>query len=243
MKGLKGKVVIVTGGASGIGYATAERLAAEGSHVAIVDVDGTKAEAAAAAVGGGAIGLRGDASSEQDVQRYFAEVARHFGRIDGLHNNAGIGSLAPLIDQDLESFKSVIAVNYLGVWLNLREILRTARDSSTAVSIVNTASAVAVRPQPMQGAYGSTKAAVVNLTAVAALETAGTGTRVNAVLPGMIDTPFTAGLDDATRDAVRAIIPLGRLGKPEEIAGLVAFLLSDDASYVTGAMYGATGGA
>jgi NAD(P)-dependent dehydrogenase (short-subunit alcohol dehydrogenase family) len=243
MKGLKDKVVIVTGGASGIGRATAERLASEGSKVAIVDVDGQRAAEAAAAIGGATIGVAGDVSSEADVQRYFAEIKRHFGHIDALHNNAGVGgSYSQLVDLDLATIERLIAVNYLGVFLNLREMLRVARAADTPVTIVNTASITGQQPAPMLGAYGSTKAAVISLTRTAAFETARSGTRVNAVMPGPIETPMLERLNPEYYAAMRAAVPAGRLGKPEEVAAMAAFLLSDEAPFATGGVYPVDGG-
>ncbi|OHU21276.1 hypothetical protein BKG76_11430 [Mycobacteroides franklinii] len=242
MKGLDKRVALVTGGAHGIGRATASRLASEGARVAIVDVDGEKAAEAADMIGCGTIGLGGDVSSEADVQRYFGEVVRHFGHVDALYNNAGIGPYSLLVDQDLVAFQRLIAVNYVGVFLNLREMLRISRTAGVPVNIVNTTSLTVERPTPMLGAYGSTKAAVISLTRSAAIETAWTGTRVNAVMPGPIDTPMMQQLDEAGRNAMSSALPIGRLGRPEEVAAMVAFLLSDEVPYATGGVYPVAGG-
>jgi NAD(P)-dependent dehydrogenase (short-subunit alcohol dehydrogenase family) len=244
LKGLQRKVVVVTGGASGIGRATAERLIAEGSRVAIVDIDGDAARAAAQELdAGNVIGLVGDVSSEADVERYFGEVTDHFGRIDSLHNNAGIeGPLAELIDFELPEFQRLVSVNYQGMFLNLREMLRTARRQGTTATIVNTASGTGLHGVPRLGAYGSTKAAIIGLTRSAAVESAALGVRVNAVVPGPVQTALFGRLPDEVRSGAESRLPQGRLGQPEEIAALVAFLISDEAPFITGSIYPIDGG-
>jgi NAD(P)-dependent dehydrogenase (short-subunit alcohol dehydrogenase family) len=244
LKGLQRKVVVVTGGASGIGRATAERLIAEGSRVAIVDIDGDAARTAAQELdAGNVIGLAGDVSSEADVVRYFGEVTDHFGRIDSLHNNAGIeGPLAELIDFELPEFQRLVSVNYQGMFLNLREMLRTARRQRTEATIVNTASGTGLHAVPRLGAYGSTKAAIIGLTRSAAVESAALGVRVNAVVPGPVETALFGRFPDEFRSQAESRLPQGRLGKPEEIAALVAFLISDEAPFITGGIYPIDGG-
>jgi NAD(P)-dependent dehydrogenase (short-subunit alcohol dehydrogenase family) len=241
MKGLRDRVVIVTGGASGIGRATARRLAGEGARVAIVDVDAEAARVAAGELG--AVAVSGDVSDEADVERYFGEVAARFGRIDALHNNAGIeGPLAPLVDFELSEFQRLVRINLQGVFLNLREMLRTARRQSSAAAIVNTASGTGVHGVPQLGAYGSTKAAILGLTRAAAVENAGAGIRVNAIVPGPVETPLFGRFPDEFRSGVQDFIPQGRLGTAEEVAALAAFLLSDEAPFMTGGAYPIDGG-
>ena len=243
LKGLKDRVVIVTGGASGIGRATAGRLIAEGARVALVDIDGAAASAAAAELGSEVLPLAGDVSSEADVQSYFAAAAEHFGRVDSLHNNAGIeGPLAPLADFETAEFERLVRVNYYGIFFNLREMLRTARRAGTPATIVNTSSGTALHGVPQLGAYGSTKAAIIGLTRAAAIENAAGGVRVNAVAPGPVDTPLFDRFDSGFRDQASSILPQGRIGTAEEIAALVAFLLSDEAPFITGAVFAIDGG-
>jgi NAD(P)-dependent dehydrogenase (short-subunit alcohol dehydrogenase family) len=243
LKGLQGRVVLVTGGAAGIGRATAQRLVAEGARVALVDIDGDGARAAAQELGGDAIGVAGDVSSEQDVLRYFDDVRDHFGQIDALHNNAGIeGPLAELVDFELDAFQRLMSVNYQGVFLNLRQMLRTARDQDAPAAIVNTASGTGLHGVPQLGAYGSTKAAIIALTRAAAVENAARGVRVNAVVPGPIETALFKRFPGEFRSGVEGIVPQGRLGTAEEVAAVVAFLLSDEAPFVTGALYPVDGG-
>jgi NAD(P)-dependent dehydrogenase (short-subunit alcohol dehydrogenase family) len=241
MKGLDGKVVLITGAGSGIGLATAQRLATEGSRLALVDIDGDRATAVADELG--ALALTGDVAEEADVERYFAEASQHYGRIDALHNNAGIeGPVRPLIDFELADFQRLSRINHQGIFLNLRAMLRAARSQGGPVAIVNMSSGTAMHGVPGLGAYGATKAAIIGLTRAAAIENAQEQIRVNAVVPGPIDTPLFDRFGPEMRTAVEALIPQGRLGTADEVAGLVAFLLSDEAPYITGAIYAIDGG-
>jgi NAD(P)-dependent dehydrogenase (short-subunit alcohol dehydrogenase family) len=243
LAGLQDRVVIVTGGASGIGRATATRLVREGARVALVDIDGDAATAAAGELGGDVLALTGDASSEADVRRYFGEAREHFGRVDSLHNNAGIeGPVAPLVDFGVEDFERLLRINQLGIFLNLRQMLRTARDDGSRATIVNMTSAAGQHGVPGLGAYGSTKAAIIGLTRAAAVESAGQGVRVNAIAPGPVDTPLFDRFEADFRSAAEGFLPVGRLGRAEEVAALAAFLLSDEAPFITGAVYNIDGG-
>jgi 3-oxoacyl-[acyl-carrier protein] reductase len=239
LQGLTDRVVVVTGGASGIGLATATRLLEEGARVAIVDVD---AEAIDRVLGrldrDRVLGVVADVSAEPEVARAFAEARARFGRVDSLHNNAGIERPpTALVDSELAELERLIAVNLTGAYLVLREMLRTAVDQGSPATIVNTSSGTALHTVPGMGLYAATKAALISLTRTAAVEMAGAGVRVNAIVPGPIDTHLFARIDPETRARAEAGVPAGRIGLPEEVAALAAWLLSDESPFVNGGIY------
>jgi 3-oxoacyl-[acyl-carrier protein] reductase len=243
LRGLDDRVIAVTGGASGVGLATATRLVAEGARVAVLDIDGEAAERVAESLGSArAWPAQLDVSAEDQVTRAFATAREHFGRLDGLHNNAAIliGG-TPLVDFPTDSFDALMRVNLRGAFLCLREMLRIAAAAKASGWIVNTASGTALRGAPGAGAYSAAKAGVIALTRTAAIEAAPL-VRVNAVVPGPLDTPMTAGASAERQTQTIAKVPQGRIGSAEEVAALVAWLFSDEAPYVTGGVYVIDGG-
>jgi 3alpha(or 20beta)-hydroxysteroid dehydrogenase len=243
--GLDEKVVVVTGAGRGIGAASALRAGQEGARVVVVDLTLEAAEATAARIGGDAIAVAADVSTEGGVEHYTATALERFGRIDGVHLNAGItGQPALLTELPLESWDKVIAVNLTGVYLGLRAALRVMRDQGDGGSIVCTASTRGITGGPRLGAYCASKHGVIGLTRTAALEGAQFGIRVNAICPSATDTDMVRVLegmvaDDraGARERVESASPLGRYARPEEVAALAVWLLSDEASYSSGACF------
>jgi len=234
-------VALVTGAASGIGKAAALAFARAGYATVVADVDEAAGRAAASECDREAAGSRFvacDVSDETSVRNLFAEIASAFGRLDAAFNNAGIeGDLAPTPDCSLENFDRVIATNLRGVWLCLREELKQMALQDTGGAIVNCASVAGLVGFPGIPAYVASKHGVVGLTRTAALEYAQRNVRVNAVCPGVIDTPMLGRLMDSLpngRETLVGMEPVGRLGKPEEIAEAVVWLCSPAASFVTG---------
>jgi NAD(P)-dependent dehydrogenase (short-subunit alcohol dehydrogenase family) len=250
----EGKVVVITGGAGGIGRATAARFAAEGAALVLVDVSAKGLEASVAAVketGAPALAVEADVTHAADVRRYVTAALDRFGGIDCFFNNAGIlGAVSPLVDYPEDVFDRVMAVNVKGIWLGMKEIAPALRARGGG-AIVNTASIAGMRSSPNLVAYTASKHAVIGLTRTAAYELVRHGIRVNAVCPAPVETPMARELESgfggknpaAVHDAFTRTIPMRRFGEPSEIAALVAFLCSPDASYINGGIYTVDGGA
>lgn len=249
MRGLAGKVAVVTGASGGIGAATARRLALEGAHVVGVDLDEERLRAVTDALPTKAVPVRADVSSEEGVAAYVAAAVEHFGRIDLHHLNAGIaGSFATLPELTAAEFDRVMAVNVRGVFLGVRAAFRQYAAQDRAGSIVITGSIGSLRGSADLLAYQTSKHAVLGILRGAAMYGGPLGVRVNAVAPGIVPTDLFAatpdvagGRDDMARRA--SSTPLRRAGTGDEIAGVVAFLFSDDASYLTGEVVSVDGGA
>ncbi len=241
MKGLDGKVAMVTGGARGIGKAIAMELAAAGAKVAVVDLDLANAEAAAAEVGGGAKGFQANVAQAADVESVVAAIERDLGPIDVLVNNAGItrdNLLARLTEADWDA---VLSVNLKAAFLTMKTVTRGMMKRRSG-RVVNIASVVGVVGNKGQANYSASKAGLIGLTKTVAKELASRNVLVNAVAPGVIEPDMTAALPPQARQALSARIALGRLGTPADIASVVAFLASEGASYITGQVIVVDGG-
>ena len=249
MRRFEGKTALVTGGGHGIGRATTLRLAEEGAAVAVVDLLGEAAEETAElvrAAGGEAGGWQADVADPAGVERVVAEVLERFGRIDVVHSNAGVLLPGSVLEQELDDWDRTFDVNVRAVYLLARAVLPAMRRQGGG-AIVNTASTAGIVGEASLAAYCASKAAVVNLTRQLAVDYSRDGIRVNCVCPGWIDTGFNAPvLEGVSEDELERLIdtsvPLGRQGRPEEIASVVAFLASEDASLVTGHALVADGG-
>ncbi|MDF1480007.1 SDR family NAD(P)-dependent oxidoreductase [Leifsonia sp. H3M29-4] len=245
----EGKVALVTGAASGLGRASAQRLSSEGASVVLIDLDGDKARDAAAELAGETLVVQADVSDESAIDAAVASAVERFGRVDHHHLNAGIfGSFVPLPDLSVQEFERVMAVNVRGAFLGTRAAFRQFSAQGTPGSIVVTASIASLTGAADLLAYHTSKHAVVGLVHAAAVYGGPLGIRVNAVAPGIVPTELFAaaatasgGKNDMEHRA--STTPMRRAGTTEEIAGVAAFLLSDDAGYVTGQIVSADGGA
>jgi 3-oxoacyl-[acyl-carrier protein] reductase len=244
VSGLVGSVVIVTGGARGIGRAVAQSFAEEGASVVVADRDGDGASRVAselAGAGASAVALCVDVSVEADARRLAEDTLAALGRIDVLVNNAGVAAAAPLVDTSLAAWDRVLAVDLTGVFLCSRAVVPTMITQQSGV-IVNVGSQLGLRGAPNLAAYCAAKSGVHGLTKALARELAPHGIRVNAVAPGPVDTDILADVDPETMAGILAEIPLGRVADVGEIAPIVVLLASSEGGYFTGSVVNVSGG-
>ncbi|MCE4050151.1 MULTISPECIES: SDR family NAD(P)-dependent oxidoreductase [Bacillaceae] len=230
---LQDKVAVITGGASGIGAATARLFVSEGAKVVLVDLNEEKGKAFESelkALNAGALFVKANITSEDEVANIFKQTIDAFGKVDIVFNNAGIGRVQPSHELDYSEWRQTVNVDLDGVFLVAREAIREMLKAGGG-TIVNTASMYGWVGSPGSAAYNAAKGGVVNLTRSLALEYAEQNIRVNALCPGFIDTPI---IPEESKLALAAATPVKRLGKAEEMAKAVLFLASDDSSYMTG---------
>jgi NAD(P)-dependent dehydrogenase (short-subunit alcohol dehydrogenase family) len=239
MSRMTDKVALVVGGAKGIGLAVAKRLAIEGAAVVITGRAAGEVDLAVEEIGHGATGIVADAGWPQDLERVMATVRDLHGYIDALVLNAGLSEPAPLADITTDHFDRHFNVNVRGAVSGLKAALETLRDGSSLVLMGSVAGSISV---PGYGTYAATKAALRSYARTWATELAPRGIRVNVVAPGPTDTEMMARVPDDVRAALIAPIPLGRMARPEEVAAATVFLLSDEASFTTGAELFVDGG-
>ncbi|MEO8847840.1 MAG: 3-oxoacyl-ACP reductase FabG [Casimicrobiaceae bacterium] len=241
---LRGKVSIITGGGQGIGRATSLKFAQEGARVAVCDINfgsAQETQAAIAAAGGEALAFAVNVTDKAGIGRMVEGVMAAWGRIDTLVNNAGIVQDARLVKMTDAQFDSVIDVNLKGVY-NCTKAVVDIMIAQNSGCILNASSIVGLYGNFGQTNYAASKFAVIGMAKTWARELGGKGIRANAVCPGFIETPILGSIPDKVLGAIRDKVPLGRLGRPEEIANTYAWLASDEASYINGAVIEVSGG-
>lgn len=242
---MQGKTAIITGGGSGFGRDTSLKLAQKGANISVVDVskdNGEETVKLCKELGAEAIFVQADVSKVEDVKRYVSETVEKFGKIDMFFNNAGIsGSGVRTLDCSEEEFESIVNVNLNGAFYGLKYVINEMLKTGGG-SVVNTASLGGVVGMPTLGPYSATKHGIIGLTKTIAGEYGRDNIRINAIAPGTNETPMVKAFPEEAIQAMAEAVPMGRLGQPEEVANVVAFLLSDEASYIHGAVISIDGG-
>ncbi|GGQ97256.1 glucose 1-dehydrogenase [Streptomyces flaveolus] len=241
MNDLTGKTVLITGGARGLGAEAARQAVAAGANVVITDVLDEDGRATVEALGDRARFIRHDVTSEEEWAAAVAHAVAEFGGLHGLVNNAGISTGTLLENESVEHFRKVLDVNLTGVFIGMRTAIPVMKEAGGG-SIVNISSAAGLMGLALTAGYGASKWGVRGLTKIGAVELGTAGIRVNSVHPGMTYTPMTAAVGIERGEGKYPNTPMGRVGEADEIAGAVVFLLSDAASYVTGAELAVDGG-
>ena len=238
---LDGKVAVITGAGSGMGRASTRVFVREGARVLAADISGRQDETAAE-LGKAVVPWKCDVSNEADVEAMFAAAVEAFGRVDAVLNVAGVGAFGMLADQDIDDYERVLGVNLKGVLLGTKHGIRTMLPTGGG-AIVNWSSIGGLGASVGTGAYGISKAGVINLTRSAAVEYGPQGIRANAVCPGFVETELTGGPGSGARfPQLLEASALKRAGQPEEVAELASFLASDRAGFITGAVIAIDGG-
>ncbi len=237
-----GKVAIVTGGASGIGLATVKQLLAEGAKVMVADYTDKLRDVLVSLKHPNVLGIRVDVSKENEVKALIDQTVKHFGTIDFVFSNAGVSSSTAATEETSNEWDRVMGINLKGEFLVDKYALEVMLSQKKKGAIVNMTSILGLVGNPQSVTYCATKGGVIAMTRSMAIRYAKDGIRVNAIAPGYVETPILNGLTSEMRVVLENAHPIGRLGQPEEIARAVCFLLSEEASFITGVVLPVDGG-